>query len=497
MIFVQFIMQIKIPKYCTILLLLLIGLFVVFQSCKKDDIQIQEPTLALQFSNDSIVFDTVFTSIGSITKELKVYNPYGHKINILSIQLKGGEESAYRLNIDGTPALEIENIEIQGGDSMYIFVRVLIDPNDVNNPFVVDDQIQFKTTGYSQNVELVAWGQNANYIIADQYINGLPPFSIIGGENEHVTWNNTKPYLIYGYAVVDSGSMLQIEAGTKVHFHNNAGLWIYKGGNLKVMGTLENPVVFEGDRLDEDYRDLPGQWDRIWINEGSVDNEINYAIIKNGYIGLQVETLVNSMGNKLNLTNTQIFNMSGSGILARNYHIQGSNNLIANCGKYLAELTEGGDYKFIHSTFANHWDASVRQTPSMYLNNYKTAGNNNLVSQPFNSYFGNCIIDGREDNELFFDFFDEQNPTFKFEYSTLKTTLNISGGERFIECLINPESLFENIRALNFQLNSLSPAIDKGSVEIAKDALFDILGNSRALDPDLGAFEFMKDLPKQ
>ncbi len=490
-------MQAASSKYYTTLPILILTVFFIFTSCKKNDFLIEEPTIVLTFSNDTIVFDTVFTSIGSITKQLKVYNPYGHKINIQSIELSGGETSAYRLNIDGTPALKLNNLELEGGDSMYIFIKVLVDPNDENSPFVVDDKILFKTTGYSQEVELVAWGQNANYIISNQNIEGLPSFSIVATENTNVIWDNTRPYLIYGYAVVDSGAMLQIEAGTKIHFHNNSGLWVYKGGSLKVNGTLDEPVVFEGDRLDPDYRNLTGQWDRILLNEGSVDNKINYAIIKNGFIGIQVETLANPMGNKLNLTNTIISNMSGTGILARNYHIEASNNLVTNCGNYLLELTMGGEYKFIHSTFANYWDASVRQAPSVYFNNYQVQESGSVIAKPINVLFGNCIIDGRETNELIFDLIEDNNATFLFDHSSLKTTLNINNDDRFTSCLQSPENLFEDVWDLNLHLNKHSPAIDKGSVQIALEAPFDIIGNSRSLNPDLGAFEFFEDLPKK
>ncbi len=489
-------MQAPSSKYYTTFILTLM-VFFVFTSCKKNNYLIEEPTVVLKFSNDSIIFDTVFTTIGSITKHLKVYNPYGQKISIQSIELKGGEESAYRLNIDGTSAFKMDNLELEGGDSMYIFIKVLVDPNDEDSPFVVDDQIQFNTTGYSQDIELVAWGQNANYIIADQYIEGLPPYSIVAEEKTQITWDNTRPYLIYGHAVVDSGALLQIEAGTKIHFHSNSGLWVYKGGSLKVNGTLDEPVIFEGDRLDPDYRDLPGQWDRILLNEGSIDNEINYAIIKNGYIGLQVETLDEPMGNKLTLTNTKISNMSGTGILARNYHIEASNNLVTNCGSYLMELTMGGKYKFIHSTFANYWDASARQTASIYFNNYQMAEGSILAARPFDALFGNCIIDGRETNELVIDLIEENSPTLLFDHSSLKTNLNISNDHHFIECLQNPRNLFIDIQKLDFQLDTLSPAIDKGSIQIALEVPFDILGNPRSINPDLGAFEFINDLPKK
>ncbi|MBU1013889.1 MAG: hypothetical protein KKG99_12875 [Bacteroidetes bacterium] len=477
-------------KYYRFFFVIPIAVLLFFSSCKKDKFTDLPVGQTLSFSTDSIVFDTVFTSIGSITKQLKVYNNSSNKILIRSIELAGGEASAYRLNIDGLAALKLNDVELDGGDSLYIFVKVLIDPNNINSPFVVSDQLRFTTDLNFQIISLVAWGQNANYIIANQNIPGLPPFRIVAPENSKVQWKSTRPYLIYGYAVVDSGAVLQIDKGAKIHFHNNSGLWVYKGGSIKVNGTLEDPVIFTGDRLDEDYRDLPGQWDRIWINEGSVNNEINYAIIKNGFIGIQAETLDNPMGNSLILNNTRISNMSGGGILARNYQITASNNLVTNCGDYLLSLTMGGKYSFIHSTFANYWTSTVRKTPSVYLNNYIRDSDGNSSVREFEAHIGNCIIDGRENDELLIDFLNAGNPILKFDHNSLKTRLNIINDDRFIQCITNPDSLFFDVRNLNFQLKRLSPAVDKGSTHIAAKAPFDILGIRRTENPDLGVFEF-------
>jgi len=235
---------------------------------------------------------------------------------------------------------------------------------------------------------------------------------------------------------------------------------------------------------------MPGQWDRIWINEGNSDNIINYAIIRNGFIGIQTETLVEPLGNKLILKNTQISNMSGSGILSRNYHIEGTNNLVTNCGNYLLALTMGGSYSFIHSTFANYWDAAVRKTPSVYFNNYSLNYSNESTVYPFESFFGNCIIDGLKSEELEMDFNTSLSPVIYFDHNALKTQLDISNNENYEQTLLNPTNLFKDTHALNFQLDSLSPAIDKASSIISLKAPLDILGKSRSIKPDLGVFEF-------
>jgi hypothetical protein len=378
--------------------IILVTLLLVF-SCQKD-LTDTDPDVRLSFSQDTVYFDTVFTSLGSTTQSFTVHNTGKQRINISSIRLAGGAASFYRMNVDGQAAYEVKDVEIESEDSLYIFCRVTIDPTDVRNPFVVSDSIVFETNGNVQDVKLVAWGQNANYILADTYIPGFPKFKIIAHENETVRWTADRPYVIYGFALVDSTGLLEIERGTRVYFHNNSGLWIYKGGTIKAKGSIDAPITFQGDRLESFYKDMPGQWDRIWINEGSVNNEIDYAVIRNGFIGLQLETLQEQMGNQLILSNTRIENMTGYGILTRFYNLTAYNDVVVNCGQYLAAFTWGGIFDIRQCTFANYWSTSVRVTPSIVLNNFATDTNDVPFPFEFRGYFGNNIFYGRNDDEL-------------------------------------------------------------------------------------------------
>jgi hypothetical protein len=122
-------------------------------SCKKDTI-ITDSGAKLNFSQDSILFDTVFTQIGSFTKYFRVVNPNNRKINISNLSLARGNSSFYRLNIDGIPGKSFQNIEIAAGDSIYVFVEVTIDPNAQSNPFVYQDSVVFETNGNIQDVDL-------------------------------------------------------------------------------------------------------------------------------------------------------------------------------------------------------------------------------------------------------------------------------------------------------------------------------------------------------
>ena len=195
-------------------------------------------------------------------------------------------------------------------------------------------------------MKLTAWGQDAHYIVADKVFSGSLKYKIVAGENKNITWVNDKPYLIYGYAVIDSKGHLNIDPGCRLHFFNNSGMWVYKDGSLHVNGTLNEPVTFQGSRLEPAYSESPGQWDRILINEGSKDNVINYAIIKNGFIGIQAETDSADMGNRLLLNNTIVRNMIGPGFAEPLLSHYCGNSVFANCGAYAVSLTTGGTLRF-------------------------------------------------------------------------------------------------------------------------------------------------------
>lgn len=460
-------------------------------ACTRDKID-TNPDLRLEFSSDTIIFDTVFTSVGSITKSIRVYNRHQNKIRIHSIQLAGGANSRFSINLDGKPGTLFTDVEIPPGDSLYLFAKVTINPGDQTLPFIVKDSVVFETNGNVQDVDLVAWGQNARFILWDTHRPGLPRYKIVAREGVDTTWTNDLPIVVYGYAVVDSTGTLTIQPGTRIHFHSGSGLWVYKGGTLKVLGTLEQPVYFQSDRMDGFYKYLPGQWDRIWINESASDHLINYAIIRNGFIGLQLETLQEYMGNRLILTNTIIENMSGAGILTRFYVVYSHNIAIANCGQYSLAITIGGAYDFRHITIGNYWQYGIRTTPALFLNNHFTNQNNQTFTFPLNAHFSNSIIYGNQQEEIITDFKQEQIE-LKFDHCLLKTTKDISDPSIYINSFKNEDPRFLDFRNNDLRLDSLSPARNRGSISTAVTVPYDIRGISRIESPDLGAFEWISD----
>jgi hypothetical protein len=251
------------------------------------------------------------------------------------------------------------------------------------------------------------------------------------------------------------------------------------------------PVVFQGDRLEFEYENTAGQWDRIWLNEGSVNNEFNYAVIKNGFIGIQAETLQEQMGNQLIITNTIIQNMTGFGLFSRYYNISAANLVIGNCEIYGVALTLGGYYDFRQCTFGNYWDKSLRQTPNLVLNNYYLDTNDQAIPFQMETYFRNCINYGRNDEEMEFDLDTTAQVIYKFENCLLKTETDISANGSYTDCIVNEDPLFLDPAINDFHLDSISPVIDKGNLEVAETVPEDIEGVSRIPSPDLGAYEYV------
>lgn len=458
-------------------------------SCRKDSI-LSDHSAKLSFSDDKILFDTIFTTIGSTTKQLKVFNSNNQKIIISSIQLANGKSSNFRLNVNGTHGITYTNVEIAAKDSIFIFVEVTVNPNNANSPMVITDSILFETNGNTQNVDLVAWGQDAYF----HYPSKEKGYSVI---NCGDVWQKGKPHVIYGYAIVAPDCQLTISEGTNIYFHKNSVLLIDSAATLVVNGTLTYPVTFQGDRLEQSYKNLPGQWDRIWLSALSRFNRINYAIIKNGNVGLQIDTVYNSSPT-LTLSNTIIENMAGAALYAQGSYIKATNCVFANCGQYLAALTIGGDYSFRHCTFANYWSANYgeRKTPSILLTNYYTDASGGIQIRALNNaYFGNCIIYGNIDNELGFDSKSSGKFDYKFDYCLLKTTENTTASN-YVNVIKNPAdtAIFSNYLENIYELKDNSPAINKGDISITNfspSIPTDIKGVSRNSDaaPDLGAYE--------
>lgn len=370
---------------------------------------------------------------------MRIRNKNNQRIKISSIQLQGGSGSQFIINVDGLKGTSFTDLEIAANDSMYIFIQVNVNPTNVNSPLIISDAINFIVNGNEQKVILEAWGQDAYYHRPDSVIkfedgsyfpysvaNAVPnSYNLVGSE---IVWKNDKPHVVYGYLVVDEGQKLKIQEGTKVFMNYKAGLWVYAGGQIQVLGKKDKEVVFQGARREKDFADEPGQWDRIWINEGSDNNIIDYAIIKNAYIGVQCEFIgddsILAKKRTLQLKNTKIQNMSMWGLYCKYFTVFATNNVISNCQEHSVNIMLGGGYRFTHCTFANYWNKDkAREKATLNVNNYST-----LQVLPLDLLIANCIVDGKLENEVSLDIKTETGTTvtYTFSNSWLKTNINTS-----------------------------------------------------------------------
>jgi len=506
-------------------ILLLLG----FWSSCRTDFEFTPDVSSLKFSKDTVYLDTVFSNIGSSTYNLKVYNESNKNIMISSLELGLGEGSLYRLSVDGmsgNAGKVFSNVEILAKDSMYIFVETTVDIQSLTNgnQFLYTDHITFESQGIEKRVDLVTLVKDAVFIYPQRFPNtteggyiyetlafdadgdGSVDNTNLQGRfltDDELIFTNDKPYVIYGFAGVNQNQTLEIQAGARIHFHANSGLIVTPGGSIHVDGALssdlelmEEAVIFEGDRLEPDFDDVPGQWETIWLFEGSTNNYFKHAIIKNGTIGLLSDGNANDPS-KLILENTQLYNHSNFGILGRSSAIRAENLVINNVGQSSFAGTIGGNYSFTHATFANYWSSSFRQFPTVILNNYAVDGDNNTQTNPLESAtFTNCIIYGSNSNELMLDQAQGEVFNFYFDHCLLRyenTSSNTGGNYDFQNSVLynnllrNANPLFENPSQNKLRIPNNSPAKSLGVV--TGNLTHDILGIPRGAVPDLGAYE--------
>jgi hypothetical protein len=444
----------------------------------------------LGFSQDTVLFDTVFTARGTATKIFKVFNTSKEKLTIKRIALRNAN-TFFRFNIDGYSGVQVENIDILPNDSAFVFMDANIDPNGSGSPLVIEDALVFDFESGTKELPIVAYGQDAVYITPNVFPSNIPAYSLL---DSVTTWTNEKPYVVFGYAVVDSMYSLTIDAGAKVYFHSGAGLWIYRDGDFNVNGTVDNPVTFQSDRLESFYTNVPGQWDRIWINEGANDVSIKHANIKNAVIGIQIETLPFSYNitapvsdRTVTINNTVIKNCSSSGLFLRNSKLDINNVELSNCGQYTIAITGGGAYELNHVTSANYWNESVRKTPSFFATNAYQDGNGNVQVRNISTLgITNSVFVGNNDVEFDFETIDPGINNLDINFSSIYTdnANKYSGGSQLS---FNQTPNFVSRVNGNYRLGQNSPFINKGTGSAINK---DLLNRSRDGQPDLGAYEF-------
>ncbi|MBL7745682.1 MAG: hypothetical protein JNN00_19580 [Chitinophagaceae bacterium] len=444
-------------------------------ACRKDSF-ITSGDARVIITADTLKYDTVFPTTGSVTQLFKIINDNDQKLRLSSVKLMAGPSSAFKINVDGFTSSEVNNIEIEANDSIYVFVQVNVNQNTANLPFVIRDSIQVSYNGNNRLVQLEAWGQNAHFF-RDKEISA------------DETWANDLPYVILGYLRVNANSKLTIDKGCRIYVHADAPIIV--DGTLQVNGLKDTAdrVYFTGDRLDEPYKNYPASWPGIYFSAGSKDNVLNYAAIKNSYQSIAVQDPSPNANPKVTLNECVIDNSYDAGIIASNSSIAARNCLISNCGKNIA-IIKGGNYSFTHCTVASYSNGYIQhRDPVLQVRNFD--GSN--ATADLNAVFRNCIFWGENgivDDEVVVNKAGATIFSVNFDHNLWKVRTapsNITSNQ-----IINDQKpLFDTIdvsrQFYNFRLKDDSPAKNKG---VATPVIIDLDGKTRPVGlPDLGCFE--------
>lgn len=477
--------------YTRLLFFLSVFMTVLLASC-TDDIFTTNPKDKLSFSKDTLTFDTVFSTIGSATSKIMLYNRNSFALKISNLKLAGGKGSAFKINVDGSLSADnqFHDVVIRAKDSMYIFVSVTVNPTNSNSPLFIKDSLVFQTNGQLQHVSLLAFGQDVKLL-----------------RNKHILSDSTltaeKPYLIYGNLTVDSAKTLTIQAGCKLYFHNNANLMVY--GNLKAEGTADNPILMRGDRLDDIKYDTPfpynyvsGQWGGLFLLWKDGNHTLRHVIMTSGYVGVYFSNEDRNQIPKLEIADSRIHNFLVYGLVVQNGNVRVTNSEISNTSSYSVYLN-GGKHTFLQSTIANYFDNGSVQPASRDKKPALMIMNLNRVA-PMQTEFRNCIITGSIENEfsLASRFLDQYKGIFDHCYIRKTDSLKLTQFSN-IRWYARKDTLFKSTRwdyqkkiYFNFMPDSVSPV--RGKADPAVAALFplDLNGNNRLIGnkPDMGAYQW-------
>ena len=463
-------------RRCHIFCLLALAGCLFFSACQKDSF-ITSSNAGLGTNTDSLSFDTVFTSIGSVTQSFKVINTNSQKLLLNSVQLQGGSSSAYTININGIAGGATSNIEIAANDSIYVFVTVRINPNLADLPFIVQDTVAINYNGNTKKVGLQAYGQNANF---------LRGRTITG----NVVFTSNKPYVLLGGFQVDTNSTLTLEAGCRIYAHSDSPIFI--DGTLIANGTKEKPVVFTGDRMDEDYKDFPASWPGVYFRGSSKNNFLTHTVVKNAYQAIVAESPADNTNPKITMQQCTIDNAYDAGILCIGSTLEADNSLISNCGSNINILL-GGKYSFINCTIAAYSTYISHKKPVLSINNFLLQNGNTITNQ-LNANFTNCILWGEEGqvkDEIIVNKQGNNNFSVKFNNCVYRASA-LPTNSSFTASIQNEQPQFDSIdvskKIFDFHISSASaPGINKGAMV---PFLKDLDGNNRSNGiPDIGCFE--------
>ncbi len=398
----------------------------------------------LDLSVDTIRFDTLFSTVPSITKTFWVYNQSGDGIRIQSARLERGTQSGYRVNVDGTYLNPVANdFEIRQGDSLLVFVEVTTRENHAQEPQLVEDNIIFTLeSGVEQRINLRTYSWDA-LKVTDLVI------------QRDTTIESSVPIIFYGKGItVEEGVTLTLL---------NSDFYFHEGAGIEVLGCLKaDSCLFRGDRLDHMFDYLPydrisGQWQGIRLSAHDAINELTNCEIRNAVDALICDST------SLVLSNTIVHNTSGYGVQARHSQIKLLYSQLTNTYGDCLSL-EGCEATVDHCTLAQFYPFSANRGAALRFSS---------ALKPLILSCTHTLVTGYEDDVVMGEPYTEDSIVCEYHFADcILRTDSVDDAQRFERIIwetpkdsvqgkkhfriIDEENLY-----YDFTIDSISPAFTR------------------------------------
>lgn len=468
-------------------------------SCDDYDSWTADPHARLTFSRDTVSFDTLVSTVSSSTERLLVYNTNKNGLRIGEVRLKHAGSSPFRVNVDGQflQGGQAYDFEVRQNDSIFVLVEVTLPDTDTDTVTSHTDSLCFHLeSGEVQYITLMAGGQDAFHW------RGL---TVI---DKDTTLQSRRPVVIYDSLYVSSGTTLTISAGTQLYFHQKASMCV--DGTLLVNGTLEEPVVFRGDRTGNlfdylPYDNTPQQWGGVYLHGRG--HRFTYLDLHSSTFGIIAEDT------DMELANCVIHNTGGNALWVKNCRVKAYNTQISNAFGNLYQMI-GGETEMTFCTLAQFYNYDAVRGWALKLSDYDVEYGDTMFYDVAKANFINCIITGYGDDVISGSFIKERkfqdSVRYYFNRCFLNTVYSDADSVRFVNNIYeNPEDtmsygrqfiLFDTYaRLYDFTPDTLAHFCDSADASWVEKFPLDRLGRNRGVDgrPDIGAYENVQRIKQE
>lgn len=421
----------------------LTAIALLLTACSDNDSFSTDASNRLTFSKDTVKMDTMFSAVPSTTYNFWVYNRSGDGIRIANVRLERGNQSGFRVNVDGSYLNPVAmDLEVRKGDSIRVFVEITAHENLQETPQLVEDNLLFTLqSGVVQKLNLRTWAWDAEKITN----------MVVTGDE---VIEATKPIVIYGKGIsIEKGATLTVK-NTTLYFHDGAGIEV--NGKL----VTEN-VLMRGDRLDHMFAYLPydrvsGQWKGIVVKPKSDGVEMTDTELHSSKTGLWCDSTV------VTLTNTVIHNCKGHGLYVHDSKLTLDKCLISNTLNDCITVL-GCQATIDHTTLAQFYPFSANRGAALRFD--KTEQNLTLACS-------NSVVTGYAEDVVFGGGYDGETVQLDFQNSLLRTGV-VNDSEAFVDIIwekpadeIQGQKHFVKFDDINFiydfHLKEESPAFERG-----------------------------------